>query len=664
MTPPDNQKIPPPRNPNWKTRTRGLAIWVLLFAVAIILAQMFYGDRNPVLKMSYTEFMEAVEDGDVSQVNFVGKNVEGKFKVEKTVTMGKGEVTYTKFETYIPFEAPELVSALRAADVKISAEDDSGGWWTVALSILPWLLLPLLYFLFIMRMQGNQKGIFTFGKSKAKRITPDRAKVTFADVADCEEAKMELQEVIEFLKNPKRFSKLGGKIPKGVLLLGPPGTGKTLLAKAVSGEAGVPFFSVSGSDFVEMFVGVGASRVRDLFDNALANAPCIVFIDEIDAVGRQRGTGLGGGHDEREQTLNQILVEMDGFEANTGVIVLASTNRPDVLDPALLRAGRFDRRVVIDRPDVKGREGILKVHTRGIPLAKDVDLHSIAKGTPGLSGADLANICNEAALLAARENLDQVGQREFEHAKDKIMMGMERRSMALSDEEKKITAYHEAGHTLVGKLLPNSDPIHKVTIIPRGMSIGQTMYLPKGDRHVYGKSYLKTKLVHALGGRAAELAVFDDPTTGADNDIKQATDLAHKMVCSWGMSEKLGPLNYNESDNEVFLGKELVSRGSRHSDEVNRLIDQEVTSLVEGALNQAESIIEEHREKLDKIAEALLKYESLSGQEIDLIMEGKAIERPDAELKAIDPSAETEPVPDAKKSPGTAISGDASPEPA
>ncbi|HDR90835.1 MAG TPA: ATP-dependent metallopeptidase FtsH/Yme1/Tma family protein [candidate division Zixibacteria bacterium] len=664
MTPPDNQKIPPPKNTNWKTRTRGLAIWVLLFAVAILLAQMFYGDRNPVLKLNYSEFMEAVEGGEVSQVKFVGKKVEGKFKLEKTVSMGKGEVTYAKFESYIPFEAPELVSTLREADVQVAAEDDSGGWWTIALSILPWLLLPLLYFLFIMRMQGNQKGIFTFGKSKAKRITPDRAKVTFADVADCEEAKMELQEVIEFLKNPKRFSKLGGKIPKGVLLLGPPGTGKTLLAKAVSGEAGVPFFSVSGSDFVEMFVGVGASRVRDLFDNAMANAPCIVFIDEIDAVGRQRGTGLGGGHDEREQTLNQILVEMDGFEANTGVIVLASTNRPDVLDPALLRAGRFDRRVVIDRPDVKGREGILKVHTRGIPLAKDVDLQAIAKGTPGLSGADLANICNEAALLAARENKDQVGQWEFEHAKDKVMMGMERRSMALSDEEKKITAYHEAGHTLVGKLLPNSDPIHKVTIIPRGMSIGQTMYLPKGDRHVYGKSYLKTKLVHALGGRAAELAVFNDPTTGADNDIKQATDLAHKMVCSWGMSEKLGPLNYNESDNEIFLGKELVSRGSRHSDEVNRLIDAEVTSLVEGALETAASIIDEHRQKLDRIAEALLKYESLSGEEIDLIMEGKAIERPDAEIEAMNTSAKKEAVPDAKKSPGTAISGDAAPEPA
>lgn len=663
MIPPDNQKIPQ-KPGNWRSRVRGLAIWVLLFALAILLAQTFYGDKNPVLKMSYSEFIDAVESGRIDKVKFVGKRVEGNFKFEQTVSVGKGEVHYRKFESYIPFEAPELVSQLREAEVQISAQDDSGGWWTVALSILPWLLLPLLYFFFIMRMQGNQKGIFSFGKSKAKQISPDRAKVTFADVADCEEAKTELQEIIEFLKNPKRFSKLGGKIPKGVLLLGPPGTGKTLLAKAVSGEAGVPFFSVSGSDFVEMFVGVGASRVRDLFDNALANAPCIVFIDEIDAVGRQRGTGLGGGHDEREQTLNQILVEMDGFEANTGVIVLAATNRPDVLDPALLRAGRFDRRVVIDRPDVKGREGILKVHTRGIPLASDVDLSSIAKGTPGLSGADLANITNEAALMAARLHRDQVEQKDFEHAKDKIMMGMERRSMALSPEEKKITAYHEAGHTLVGKLLPGSDPIHKVTIIPRGMSIGQTMYLPQGDRHVYGKSYLKTKLVHALGGRAAELIVFDDPTTGADNDIKQATDLAHKMVCSWGMSEKLGPLNYNEADDEVFLGRELVTRGSRHSDEINRLIDEEVTALVESALEKAHEILAANRDTLDNIAEALLKYESLSGEEVDLIIQGLEINRAEAQPSPTGKFKALEAALDPKKSPGTAISGDTAPEPA
>ncbi len=637
---------------------------MLLFAVAVILAQMFYGDRNPVLKMSYSEFIESVEKGEVQKVKFVGKQVEGDFESEKIVSVGKRDVHYEEFESFIPFEAPELITKLREAGVEISAEEEGGGWWSVAISILPWLLLPLLYFLFIMRMQGNQKGIFSFGKSKARRITPDRAKVTFADVADCEEAKMELQEVIEFLKNPKRFSKLGGKIPKGVLLLGPPGTGKTLLAKAVSGEAGVPFFSVSGSDFVEMFVGVGASRVRDLFDNALTNAPCIVFIDEIDAVGRQRGTGLGGGHDEREQTLNQILVEMDGFEANTGVIVLAATNRPDVLDPALLRAGRFDRRVVIDRPDVKGREGILKVHTRGIPLDENVDLAEIARGTPGLSGADLANICNEAALMAARDQKDQVEQKDLEHAKDKIMMGMERRSMALSQEEKRITAFHEAGHTLVGKLLPGSDPIHKVTIIPRGMSIGQTMYLPVGDRHVYSKSYLKTKLVHMLGGRAAELIVLEDPTTGADNDIKQATDLAHKMVCSWGMSESLGPLNYNEGDNEIFLGKELVSRGSRHSEEINRLIDNEVTSLVEGALSQAKKLLVENRDKLDSIAEALLKYESLSGEEVDVILEGKEIERAEAEESLVEESAEDEVIPETKESRGPAISGDTAPEPA
>jgi len=662
VNPPENKKSPSPQGGSWKSKARGLAIWVLLFTVAVILAQTFYGDRNPVLKMGYSEFVNEVEKGKISEVTFIGKKVEGEFKNEEIVSVGKGKVHYTKFESYIPFEAPELVATLREAGVEISAKEEGGGWFSVVISVLPWLLLPLLYVLLIMRMQGNQKGIFSFGKSKARRIAPDKAKFTFEDVADCEEAKQELQEVIEFLKNPKRFSKLGGKIPKGVLLLGPPGTGKTLLAKAVSGEAGVPFFSVSGSDFVEMFVGVGASRVRDLFDNAKANAPCIVFIDEIDAVGRQRGTGLGGGHDEREQTLNQILVEMDGFEPNAGVIVLAATNRPDVLDPALLRAGRFDRRVVIDRPDVKGREGILRVHTRGIPLSEDVDLAEVARGTPGLSGADLANITNEAALLAARWKKDQVEQEDLEHAKDKIMMGMERRSMVLSDDEKKITAYHEAGHTLVGKLLPGSDPIHKVTIIPRGMSIGQTMYLPESDRHVYSKSYLKTKLIHLLGGRAAELAVFDDPTTGADNDIKQATDLAHKMVCSWGMSEKLGPLNYSEGGNEVFLGKELISRGSRHSDEINRLIDEEVTSLVENALEKGQQLLADNREQLTWIADALLKYESLSGEEVNLVLKGMEIRRVEAEFKKVDTRLEPEYIPDESQLSGPV--GDPEPEPA
>ncbi|MCD6502100.1 ATP-dependent zinc metalloprotease FtsH, partial [bacterium] len=459
-----------------------------------------------------------------------------------------------------------------------------------------------------------------------------------------------------------RFSKLGGKIPKGVLLLGPPGTGKTLLAKAVSGEAKVPFFSVSGSDFVEMFVGVGASRVRDLFENAKTNAPCIIFIDEIDAVGRQRGTGLGGGHDEREQTLNQILVEMDGFETNAGVIVIAATNRPDVLDPALLRAGRFDRRVVVDFPDIKGREGILKVHTRGIPLAEDVDLRLIALGTPGLSGADLANIVNEAALLAARFEKDQVFMVDFEQAKDKVMMGTERRSMVLSDEEKKISAFHEAGHTLLGKLLPGSDPVHKVTIIPRGLSLGLTLYLPKGDRKLYSKSYLQIKLVQLLGGRAAETIVFGEPTTGASNDIEQASSIARKMVCQWGMSEKLGPLDFLEGNNQVFLGKELVSRRASHSEETSRTIDEEVSAFVLNAQKKASTLLSENREKLDNLAEALQKYESLTGNEIDLAIEGKEIEKEEDEIPVSDKPPQKSEEPDKDEILKPAI-GKASPEP-
>ncbi|RKZ32006.1 cell division protein FtsH [bacterium] len=639
-----------------------IAIWLLLLAAALTFSQLFYGERSPVLKLSYSEFISEAEKGNISEVTFIEKKVEGEFVAPKVVSTGRGKGRYPKFELFIPFEDPELVTLLRENDVKILAKEKSSGWFSIVISILPWLLIPLFYFLLIYKFQGNQKGLFSFGKSRAKRITPDRARVTFEDVADCEEAKQELSEVIEFLKNPKHFSKLGGKIPKGVLLLGPPGTGKTLLAKAVSGEAGVPFFSVSGSDFVEMFVGVGASRVRDLFDNAKANAPCIVFVDEIDAVGRQRGTGLGGGHDEREQTLNQILVEMDGFDANVGVIVLAATNRPDVLDPALLRAGRFDRRVVINLPDVKGREGILRVHTRGIPLAKDVNLATIAQGTAGLSGADLANIVNEAALLAARDSKDEVDMNDFERAGDKVMMGAERRSLVISPEEKKVSAYHEAGHALIAKLLPGGDPVHKVTIIPRGMALGLTAFIPKKDRYIYTKSYLKTVLVHHLGGRAAEMLIFDDPTTNANSDIESATNIARKMVCEWGMSEKLGPLDFTTKGDEVFLGKELITRHSSHSDEVKRLIDEEVASLVEGALEQAKKILSENIDKLHLLAKGLLEYESLSGEEIDLVLEGKpvtrAIEqrnvkveealetRTDAEEESVSPAIGTKPTPE------------------
>ncbi|HHS51129.1 MAG TPA: ATP-dependent metallopeptidase FtsH/Yme1/Tma family protein [candidate division Zixibacteria bacterium] len=650
--------IPPPPS-SWRQRSFGLFVAVLVFAIALVLMQLFYvGGRDPVMKLGYTDLIAEVESGNIAEVEFVGRRIEGKFTQPKTVLVGRESLEYKKFELTIPFEDPGLVTMLSDKGVKISAREESGGWWSILVAFLPWLFIPILFIFIFRRMQGNQNGVFNFGKSRAKRITPDRVRVTFADVADCEEAKQELGEVIDFLKNPRRFSKLGGKIPKGVLLLGPPGTGKTLLAKAVSGEANVPFFSVSGSDFVEMFVGVGASRVRDLFENAKANAPCIVFIDEIDAVGRQRGTGLGGGHDEREQTLNQILVEMDGFETNAGVIVLASTNRPDVLDPALLRAGRFDRRVVIDRPDVKGREGILKVHTRGIPLAKDVDLGVIALGTPGLSGADLANIVNEAALLAARSRKDQVFMDDFEQAKDKVMMGTERKSMMLTGEEKRISAFHEAGHALLGKLLPGSDPVHKVTIIPRGMALGLTYYLPKGDKRLYSKSYLMTKLVHILGGRASEMLIFGDPTTGADNDIEQASRIARKMVCEWGMSEKLGPLDYTEGGNDVFLGKELVSRRASHSEEVNQLIDREVSSLVEGALKQAEEILSKNIDKLNLVAEALIEYESLSGEEIDIILAGGTLNR---ELKQ-EPAISVEEAKEKKKE-IDAIGGKIAPEP-
>ncbi len=623
----NDSNIPPPPQTNWKSRSRGLVLSVLIFAIVFILAQSFYTDRNPVMKLGYSDLLSEVDSGNISEVEFIGKKIQGSFAQPKTVSIGREKLEYNKFELTIPFEDPTLVQTLNDRGVKISASEVGNKWWSIALTLLPWLLIPIFYIMILKRMQGNQNGIFNFGKSRARRIAPDKVKVTFADVADCEEAKQELGEVIDFLKNPRRFSKLGGKIPKGILLLGPPGTGKTLLAKAVSGEAEVPFFSVSGSDFVEMFVGVGASRVRDLFETAKANAPCIVFIDEIDAVGRQRGTGLGGGHDEREQTLNQILVEMDGFETNAGVIVLASTNRPDVLDPALLRAGRFDRRVVIDRPDVKGREGILRVHTRGIPIAKDVNLGVIALGTPGLSGADLANIVNEAALLAARNKKDQVFMEDFEQAKDKVMMGTERRSMMLSEEEKKISAFHEAGHALLGKLLPGSDPVHRVTIIPRGMALGLTFFLPKGDKRLYSRTYLTTKLIHLLGGRAAEMLIFKDPTTGAGNDIEQASRIARKMVCEWGMSDKLGPLDYTEDGDEVFLGRELVSRRASHSDEVNSLIDSEVSALVEGALQKATEILSSNIDKLKGLAEALLQYESLSGEEIDVIIEGRELIR-------------------------------------
>ena len=600
----------------------GIFIWILLFAAALFLAQILSSKHSLKEQLTYTEFLQRVEAGRIADCKFKGRKVTGHFKIPDKIPLGSKSgksIVYEEFTLVIPFDDPELPKLLAKSGVAVTAEEEKSSFWTIALNILPWLLIPLLYFIFIRQMQGAQKGIFTFAKSRARRVMPDKQKVTFDDVAGCEEAKIELNEIIEFLKTPQKFGKLGGRIPRGVLLLGAPGTGKTLLARAVAGEADVPFFSISGSDFVEMFVGVGASRVRDLFDEAKRNAPCIIFIDEIDAVGRWRGAGIGGGHDEREQTLNQLLVEMDGFDPNEGIIVMAATNRPDVLDTALLRPGRFDRRIVVDRPDIKGRTEILKVHTRKKPLSDDVDLEIIAKSTPGLVGADLENIVNEAALLAARKDKDKIEMQDFEEAMDKVMMGLERKSLSVAPEEKRISAYHEAGHALVGKLMPDSDPIHKISIIPRGMSLGVTFFLPEDDRRVYPKSYLTTKLVHLLGGRAAEILVFKDPTTGAGNDLQQATELAHKMVAQWGMSEKIGPLNYADNTQEVFLGKEIVSR-SKVSEATSKMIDEEIKRLVEDAQNKALEIIGNNMDKLTALAEALLEREVISGDEIDEII--------------------------------------------
>jgi cell division protease FtsH len=513
-----------------------------------------------------------------------------------------------------------MLKSWDAAGIKYDFKERNTKWTNFLVNVLPFAFLVLLTLFFLRRMQGqNNKGVFGFGKSKARLWTSDRPKISFNDVAGCNEAKEELQEIIEFLKSPAKFSRLGGKIPKGALLLGPPGTGKTLLAKAVAGEAGVPFFSISGADFVEMFVGVGASRVRDLFEQGKRSAPCIIFIDEIDAVGRHRGAGLGGGHDEREQTLNQLLVEMDGFDENTNIIILAATNRPDVLDSALLRPGRFDRQIVVDVPDLVGREGILKVHIKKIPLGEDVDLSTLAKGTPGLVGADLANLVNEAALLAARKNKKAVEMADFEEAKDKVMMGVERKSLHISDRERKLTAYHESGHVLVAVNIPEADPIHKVTIVPRGRALGITHQLPMDERHNYSRSYITGQLSILLGGRAAEKIIFNELTTGAGNDIERATELARKMVCEWGMSEKLGPLTFGKKNEEIFLGREIATHRD-FSEETARLIDQEVREIVENAEKQAADILSKNLDLLNKLAEALLEKEVLDGTEIAKII--------------------------------------------
>lgn len=588
--------------------SKNLALWLVLGLIFLLLFNLFSKQHSREPEIVFSEFLGAVEKGDVQEVTIQGHNIQGKYK--------NGE----RFRTFAPND-PELVKTLREKRVKIAAkpEDESPWYMVLLLNWFPMLLLIGVWVFFMRQMQVGGGKAMSFGKSRAKLLTENQHRITFADVAGVEEAKDDLQEIIAFLKDPKKFTRLGGRIPKGCLLVGPPGTGKTLLARAIAGEAGVPFFSISGSDFVEMFVGVGASRVRDLFVQGKKNAPCIIFIDEIDAVGRHRGAGLGGGHDEREQTLNQLLVEMDGFEANEGVILIAATNRPDVLDPALLRPGRFDRTVVVPRPDVKGREGILAVHTRRVPLAQDVDVSVLARATPGFAGADLENLVNEAALLAARNNKEKVDMDDFELAKDKVMMGSERRSMIISDQEKRNTAYHEAGHALVAKLLPGTDPIHKVTIIPRGMALGLTQQLPLDEKHTYPRDYLLNNLAILFGGRVAEELVLDHMTTGAGNDIEKATELAHRMVCEWGMSEKLGPMTFGKKEEEIFLGRDFTQKVD-YSENTAVEIDAEVRRIILESYHRAKELLKSNLQLLHKVAESLLEKEVLDGTEIDAIV--------------------------------------------
>ena len=602
---------------------KNLALWLVIGMILIALFNIFNQPQNTKFEIIFSEFMNQVETGQVTEVTIQGDNISGKYADGRS------------FQTMAPPKDPDLVRTLREKGVRIVVvpPEQTSWYMNILISWFPMILLLGIWIFFMRQMQSGGGKALSFGKSKARLMSDVKNKTTFKDVAGVDEAKEELHEIIEFLKEPQKFSKLGGKIPKGVLLVGPPGTGKTLLAKAIAGEANVPFFSISGSDFVEMFVGVGASRVRDLFEQGKKNSPCIIFIDEIDAVGRHRGAGLGGGHDEREQTLNQLLVEMDGFENNEGVILIAATNRPDVLDPALLRPGRFDRQVVVNRPDVKGREGVLKVHTATVPLTEDVDLKTIARGTPGFTGADLANLVNEAALLAARDDKKCVGNDDFENAKDKVLMGVERRSLVITEKEKKTTAYHEAGHALVAIKLPGTDPIHKVTIIPRGRALGVTQQLPEDERHTYPKNYLYNNLAIFMGGRVAEEICLGQMTTGAGNDIERATEMARKMVCEWGMSEKMGPLTYGSKEEQVFLGKDF-SQQKNFSDQTAKLIDQEVKALVMSGYNNAHEILIENRDKLENLALALLDRETLGAKEIQDIVDGKEppVDPPEDEL--------------------------------
>ena len=588
-------------------------LWAIIVLAMVMLFNMFQQPQGITQRVPYSDFLSQVDNGQLMSVTIQGHTLIGRTSDGKTV------------QSYAPQDIG-LVNRLIEKKVEIKAEPPEEQPWymTLLVSWFPMLLLVGVWIFFMRQMQSGGGKAMSFGRSRARLLNQDSTRVTFADVAGVDEAKDELSEVVEFLSNPKKFTRLGGRIPKGVLLVGPPGTGKTLLARAVAGEAGVPFFSISGSDFVEMFVGVGASRVRDLFVQGKKNAPCLIFIDEIDAVGRQRGAGLGGGHDEREQTLNQLLVEMDGFESNEGVILIAATNRPDVLDPALLRPGRFDRQVMVPTPDLRGRRRILEVHTKRTPLAGDVDLEVLARGTPGFSGADLENLVNEAALQAAKLNQDRLDMHDFEYAKDKVLMGRERRSLILSEEEKRITAYHEGGHALAARLLPGSDPVHKVTIIPRGRALGVTMQLPEEDRHGYSRTFLRNNLVVLLGGRVAEEIIFDDITTGASNDIERVTRMARKMVCEWGMSEAVGTLAIGETGEEVFIGREWV-QNKNFSEDTARLVDSEVKRIVEDAHSRCRKLLEENLDALHRIAQALLDRETITGADIDLLMDNKEL---------------------------------------
>jgi len=616
---------------------RSVLVWLtIIFGIVVVFMIARNGGSQPA-PVTFNTYQELVSSGKIASATIYKSGLndfkfQGKLKKPMDVPMEDGRMIQAASITTQLLRVDSTVEAeWNRQGITYTVQPEGNEWWGPLVSFLPWVLLIGFWFFFLRRMQGaGTKGIFSFGKSRARLLSETSPRVTFADVAGADEAKEELQEIVEFLREPAKFQRLGGKIPRGVLLLGPPGTGKTLLARAVAGEAGVQYLSISGADFVEMFVGVGASRVRDLFEQAKRIAPAIIFIDEIDAVGRQRGAGLGGGHDEREQTLNALLVEMDGFEQNTGVIIIAATNRPDVLDPALLRPGRFDRQVIVDRPDRRGREAILKVHTRNIPLAENVDMVTLAKATPGFSGADIANLCNEAAIYAARRNGDKVTMYDFEMAKDKLMMGLERRTMVMSDEERKMTAYHEVGHVLVGKFVPHGDPVHKVTIIPRGRALGVTSFLPRDDMHSRSREWFEGRIAMAMGGRAAELLVFGNYTSGAQGDIMNVTHLARQMVCELGMSEALGPINYASNEGEVFLGRDFATHRDI-SEATSELIDKEVRRIVEEAMQRATRILNENISVLHRMSELLVERETLDAEEIDMVIRGE--ELPPVEVK-------------------------------